>query len=225
MQGDLHARRIEAARLTKGTSTSTICQLVLGTVVRTIERDAAVLDFGAGTGALVKMLRAAGFHRITAADILPRPDGLDDLSWIQRDLNEPLPVSDGQYDAIVSTEVLEHLENPRAVFREFSRLLRSGGHLMVTTPNQESVRSLLSLLVRGHHVDFLDSSYPAHISAVLRMDLSRMCLENGFETPHFFYTDVGGLPAAPHITWQQVSAGFLRGRRFSDTLAMHARKR
>ena len=111
------------------------------------------------------------------------------------------------------------------MLREFGRVLRPGGHVVLTTPNQESVRSLLSLLVRGHYVDFLDSSYPAHISAILRTDLSRMCAESGFEPPRFFYTNIGSLPAAPHVTWQQVSAGLLRGQRFSDTLAMTTRKR
>ncbi|RPI57166.1 MAG: methyltransferase domain-containing protein [Acidobacteria bacterium] len=225
MQADLQARRLDAAKRTKGTSSSTIYRLVLDTAARMIDKGCHLLEFGAGTGSLVRMLRAAGFAHITAADILPRPNDLDGVSWIQRDLNEPLPAPDGAYDAVVSTEVIEHLENPRAVFRELGRVLRPGGHLLLTTPNQESVRSLLSLVVRGHYVDFLDSSYPAHISAVLRMDLSRMCAEGGFEPPRFFYTDVGSLPAAPHMTWQQVSAGLLRGRRFSDTLAMTSRKR
>ena len=70
------------------------------------------------------MLRAAGFSGdLTAADILPRPAGLDTTTrWIEGDLNEPLPLPSGSFDVIISTEVIEHLENPRAVFREFGRL-------------------------------------------------------------------------------------------------------
>jgi 2-polyprenyl-3-methyl-5-hydroxy-6-metoxy-1,4-benzoquinol methylase len=225
MQAELAARRLDAAKRTKGTSSSTIYDLVLDTAVRTLDKNGHVLEFGAGTGILVRMLRSAGFTRVSAADLLPRPADLGDVPWLQGDLNDPLPSADGEYDAVVSTEVIEHLENPRAVFRELARVLRPGGRLLLTTPNQESVRSLLSLLVRGHYVDFLDSSYPAHISAVLRLDLTRMCAESGFEPPSFFYTNVGSLPAAPHVTWQQISAGLLRGRSFSDTLGMTTRKR
>ena len=192
-----------------------------------IDRGADMLEFGAGAGSLVKMLRTAGFTgRITAADILPRPEDVDaGTSWVEGDLNEPLPLGDRAFDAIISTEVIEHLENPRATFREFGRLLRPGGVIILTTPNQESIRSLLSLLLRGHYVDFLDSSYPAHITPLVRLDLARLCSENGFEPPRFFYTDMGSLPGAPTISWQQVSAGLLRGRRFSDTIGMTSRKR
>lgn len=225
MQAELLERRLAAAKWTNGSSSSTIYDLVFGTAVRTIDKASRLLEFGAGTGTLVRMLRSAGFSRVTAADILPKPADLDGVEWLQRDLNDPLPVNDAAYDAVISTEVIEHLENPRAVMRELGRVLRPGGCLLLTTPNQESVRSLLALLVRGHYVDFLDSSYPAHISAVLRMDLTRMCQESGFEPPHFFYTDAGSLPLATRITWQRMSAGLLKGRRFSDTLAMSAKKK
>jgi 2-polyprenyl-3-methyl-5-hydroxy-6-metoxy-1,4-benzoquinol methylase len=227
MSGDLHARRLEAAKITKGTSSTIIYRLVLETASRTIARDAEILEYGAGAGSLVQMLRHADFRgRIFAADILPQPAGLNgSATWIEADLNGALPLHDDAVDAIISTEVIEHLENPRAAFREFGRLLRPGGILLLTTPNQESFRSLLSLLIRGHHVDFLDSSYPAHITPLVQLDLARLCAENGFDPPRFSYIGRGSLPGAPVISWQQLSGGLLRGRRFSDTLLMTARKR
>jgi 2-polyprenyl-3-methyl-5-hydroxy-6-metoxy-1,4-benzoquinol methylase len=226
MRTELYARRFDAAKMTKGTSSSIIYRLVVDTASRAIARDAEILEFGAGTGSVVKMLRAAGFTGpITAADILPRPAALNaEASWVEADLNEPLPLEDRAVDAIISTEVVEHLENPRAVFREFSRLLRPGGALVLTTPNQESFRSLLSLLLRGHYVDFLDSSYPAHITPLVQVDLARLCAETRFEPPSFSYTTRGSLPGLPSVSWQQVSAGLLRGCRFSDTLVMTTRK-
>ena len=227
MRDDLYDKRLDAARATKGTSSSTIYRLLVELASAVIDRDATLLEFGAGTGSLLGMLRATGFHgNLTAADILPRPEGLDtNTRWVEGDLNEPLPLPSASFDAIISTEVIEHLENPRAVFREFGRLSRPGGVLLLTTPNQESVRSLLSLVVRGHFVDFLDSSYPLHITPLLRQDLSRLCAENGFDPPQFRYTNQGSLPAAPRVSWQRVSGGCLTGRLFSDTIAMIARKR
>jgi 2-polyprenyl-3-methyl-5-hydroxy-6-metoxy-1,4-benzoquinol methylase len=224
---ELYERRLDAARITKGTSSPIIYELVLTTALRTIPPGADVLEFGAGTGSLLKMLRGTGFTgRVTAADILPRPADLaSDIAWIETDLNERLPIGDHSFDAIISTEVIEHLENPRATFRDFGRLLRPGGLLILTTPNQESLRSLLSLLVRGHYVDFLDSSYPAHITPLVRLDLVRLCTEAGFELPEISYSSRGGLPGAPTISWQQISAGLLSGQRFSDNLLMVARKR
>ena len=78
--------------------------------------------------------------------------------------------------------------------------------------------------MRGHFVDFLDGSYPAHITALVRRDFQRLCQEAGFEPPRFSYTNHGGVPRLPRLRWQTVSAGLLRGRLFSDNVLMLARK-
>lgn len=45
-----------------------------------------------------------------------------------------IPVDDGSFDAIVCTEVLEHLPEPIAVVREFGRILAPRGRLILTAP-------------------------------------------------------------------------------------------
>jgi 2-polyprenyl-3-methyl-5-hydroxy-6-metoxy-1,4-benzoquinol methylase len=119
--------------------------------------------------------------------------------------------------------VIEHLENPRQVAREWFRILKPGGTLILSTPNNESIRSLMALLVRGHYVAFLDSCYPAHITALLRKDLVRILTEAGFSDVRFHFTDHGGLPKLPAVSWQQVSWGLLNGCRFSDNVIATAR--
>ena len=215
----LGERRMRSALASQGTSKEAVYRAVLS-VTRTTGLSGEVLDFGAGTGVLMGRLLASGLSgTLTGADMLPRPTGIrDDIRWIQADLNEPTPLADASFDAIVSAEVIEHLENPRAVFREFRRLLKPNGKLLLTTPNQESFRAFASLLLRGHFVDFLDGSYPAHITALVRKDFERIATETGFARPRFFYTDDGGVPRFPTMKWQAVSLGLLRGRLFSDNV-------
>ncbi len=45
-----------------------------------------------------------------------------------------IPEPDGSFDAIMCTEVFEHLPDPVLAIKEFSRLLKSGGTLVITAP-------------------------------------------------------------------------------------------
>lgn len=185
-----------------------------------------LLDLGAGMGNLTRRLHATGlFSLVTAADIAPRPGGLPEaIDWLTADLNEPLPSPPGTFDTIVCAEVIEHLENPRALMREISRLLAPGGLAVLSTPNCENIRSLVALAVRGHHWAFGATSYPAHLTALTRLDLRRCCEEAGLTEWRCAYTNSGGLPGRPVISWQRLSLGMLSGLRFSDNVVVSAAK-
>lgn len=219
----LYQRRAEAAMTSRGISSEPILNAALA-ALKTVPCGMRLLEFGAGTGNLLRRLvDSACQGSLTGADILPRPVWLpESISWVQADLNQSTCLLESSFDIIVTTEVIEHLENPRAVAREFARLLRPGGRVVLTTPNQESIRSMLSLLATGHFVAFQESCYPAHISALLRTDLKRIFTEAGFQNIRFNFTNHGGIPKLPQITWQQISMGLLRGRLFSDNLVMEA---
>ncbi len=45
-----------------------------------------------------------------------------------------IPVPDGTFDAVLCTEVLEHVPEPVAVVKEIARVLRPGGRLILTAP-------------------------------------------------------------------------------------------
>ena len=45
-----------------------------------------------------------------------------------------IPLPDKSVDAIMCTEVLEHIPNPVAALHEFARLLKPGGYLLITAP-------------------------------------------------------------------------------------------
>lgn len=222
---ELLARRLAAAAAAGGGSCEPIYSVVERELAR-LDLGGHVLDFGAGSGVLTRRLLASGrFRTVTAADLLPPADSLPGLRWLSLDLNEPLAcLAPGSFEVLVAVEIIEHLENPRAVAREWFQLLRPGGTLLLTTPNNESWRSLIALVLRGHYVAFGDPCYPAHITALLRKDLTRILHEAGFAPPEFSFTDQGSVPGFPRLGWQSLSAGLLRGLRFSDNLLATARK-
>jgi 2-polyprenyl-3-methyl-5-hydroxy-6-metoxy-1,4-benzoquinol methylase len=217
--------RRHSAEASGGTSSDEIAAAIRRKIM---ERDlrGTILDYGAGAGRLTDSLLEMGrFERVVAADIMPVPQALASrIEWIEQDLNLPIRSHDGVFDAIVASEVIEHLENPRAVMRDLYRMLRPGGTVIVTTPNNESWRSLLALAVRGHFVAFGDSNYPAHIVALVRADIERILRETGFSSAEFSYTNDGGIPCKPNVKWQKISFGLLGGRRFSDNLLAIASK-
>ena len=223
--GSLVERRKAAADQSHGTSGGPIYDAIQARLTQLAIRG-DVLDFGAGTGELTRRLYAAGLYKsIAGADLFARPSELPaSIEWLEIDLNDRLPLPEARFDLVVGAEIIEHLENPRAVCREIFRLLRPGGYALLSTPNNESWRALLALALRGHFVAFGETSYPAHITALVRQDLDHALAEAGFIERSFCFTDVGGIPGVPARTWQSLP-GFRRGGlRFSDNVIVTGRK-
>lgn len=86
-----------------------------------------VLDFGAGSGKQKRIIltKATSY---TALDIEPAP-GVD----IVGDVLDP-PIADGTYDAIVSTQVMEHVKKPWIMAQQIARILKPGGTCIVSAP-------------------------------------------------------------------------------------------
>ena len=112
------------------------------------------LDAPCGAGAFSVFLQSQGFD-VSSLDI-GKVDGFlfesDKLTLA--DLNEGLPFPDNSFDLLVSIEGIEHLENPSFFLRECERVTRSGGIVIVTTPNVDSIRSRRKCLFDGYHTSF-----------------------------------------------------------------------
>ena len=197
---------------------------VLEAAWRLLEQHGAagvLLDLGCGQGRLRERLPAA-VTKYVGVDLSQHGAAwLDGAGFVEADLSAPLPLPDGFADVVASLETIEHLENPRAFLREAVRVLRPGGLLLVTTPNQESLLSLASLWVHGEHVAFRNAPglYPSHVTALLGVDLLRMAAECGLEDAALAYTGQGRMPGTAR-PWPAI----LRGRRFSDNVLLVARR-
>jgi 2-polyprenyl-3-methyl-5-hydroxy-6-metoxy-1,4-benzoquinol methylase len=212
-------RRENAARASEGHSADPILAMVL----RILEAEGArgdLLDVGCGRGDLFRRLPPT-ITSYTGVDLV-RYEGFPEsprATLRTSDLNQDLPVGDGVADVVVSIETVEHIENPRALFRELVRAVRPGGLVLVTTPNQLSVLSKLSFVLKDHHAHFQAVHYPAHITALLPSDLMNIGAELKLETPRIVYSDDGRIPG----TARHWPAPF-KGRLFSDNVAYLARK-
>ena len=115
----------------------------LDAAARFFEPTAMVLECGPGTGAFTLRLREANY-RVTCVGIAPGTFAVPDVTFVPHDLADDLPPAlQGAFDAVVATEVIEHLENGYAFFRTAASALRPRGKLIVTTPNVLSAYSRL----------------------------------------------------------------------------------
>lgn len=122
-------------------------------LARFIRPGATVLDAGAGPGTWILNRYRRQVGLAVGADVAFPPGhqaatGERFLTeWpVRADLTR-LPFADASFDLILCYDVLEHLVDPGAVFREFARLLAPGGGLVFKTPCLTSPTILASHLL------------------------------------------------------------------------------
>ncbi len=212
----------ERARRSLGASGEAIYRMVASAIASRHAGGGTLVDVGCGSGRLWPFVRER-FGRYVGVDAV-RYDGFPaDGELVTADLDSgALPLDAGCADVAVAVETIEHLENPRALMRSLVRLARPGGWVVVTTPNQLSLLSRATLLARGEHNAFRDGSYPAHITALLEVDLRRIAAECGLAEVSVEYSGSGRLvlSGAHYPRW--LSRLWPRG--FSDNVLLAGRK-
>jgi SAM-dependent methyltransferase len=53
---------------------------------------------------------------------------------VECDLNKPLPFEAASFDTIIISDVLEHIANPEMIWAEMSRILKTGGKILLSVP-------------------------------------------------------------------------------------------
>ncbi len=148
------------------------------------------LDIGAGQGELIQQLRRLLPFKSSACDYHVERFPLKDVPCVQINLNHGrLPYDDGSFDVVTASEVLEHVENFRAVLRDAYRVMRDGAVIVVTTPNVLNVNSRVRYLVSGFANLFgplpvrNDKLYSTggHITPIPYFYLAHAFLDAGFE--------------------------------------------
>ena len=94
-----------------------------------------ILDVGCGTGTMLTYLgtlgKAEGVDIDAEAVGYCRERGLENVRIGEA---AELPFEDGSFDLVTALDVVEHLDDDAAAFREMRRVLRPGGLLLVTVP-------------------------------------------------------------------------------------------
>jgi len=109
-----------------------------------------ILDVGCGDGRFSRAFAAACHSSsIIGIDISRKlaKDANSQFPALAATFDPRLPFRDGQFDAVLCSEIIEHLVDPDVLLTEIARVLTPEGYLFLTTPNLASWINRLSLLL------------------------------------------------------------------------------
>ena len=180
------------------------CDYIAPAIVQLLKQSGArrVIDVGAGNGALCALFKAAApdchvagveYDAEGVAIARRQHPGISfHNQGVQDDPAQVLALEGERFDAVVSTEVVEHLFSPHLLPRYAGGLLRDNGLLIITTPYHGYLKNLALSLVNGWDKHHTPLWHGGHIKFWSRATLTQLLESNGFEVTRFL--GVGRLP-------------------------------
>lgn len=120
------------------------------------------------------------------------------------------PYDDESFSTVLCCELIEHLfEDPMFMMSEINRILKPGGHLVLTTPNVASMRAL-SAILNGYHPGFFQSyikpggrhnDHPRHNREYTPDDIHHLLENAGFAVVRL---ETGEFRDDPHPDWAYI---------------------
>lgn len=128
-------------------------------VAKHVAPGSRILDAGCGTGLNLRNLPKGS----VGIDINPRNVAilrarLPDHEIVLGDIEE-MPFADASFDAVVCTEVLEHVPDPVVALREIRRVLRPEGRLLGSVPSRSLIWRLRFLSSTCPHSEPFHNEY------------------------------------------------------------------
>ena len=146
--------------------------------------DFCLLDVGCGAGNMIHHLSRYG--RVKGLEIDPRPVKVARQRGYdvdQFDVTQPMPFDDNTFDAVTALDVIEHNEDDLAILADSFRVLKPGGHLIITVP---------ALMWLWSHNDDIN----AHVRRYTAPELREKLTKSGFQVRRITYNNFFVFPLA-----------------------------
>lgn len=158
-----------------------------------------VADIGSGNGALCGLLDAEGFEVVGVErdeeGFLMSVDRYPSIKFYQMGVEsdpQPLLTAEKNFEAVISTEVIEHLYSPHLLPRFANAILKENGLLVISTPYHGYLKNLALSIANKWDYHHTPLWHGGHIKFWSRKTLSQLLAEAGFEVVGFH--GVGRLP-------------------------------
>ena len=125
-----------------------------------------ILEIGTGSGYGVEVIAPKATRYITLDKELPHsPVLLENVEYYDMEV-PPIGFENCSFDAVVSFQVIEHIEDDMTFVREVARVLRPEGKFVVSTPNAPMSLTRNPWHVREYKADELRNLLSCHFSNV-----------------------------------------------------------
>ena len=125
-----------------------------------------ILEIGTGMGYGVEVIAPKATRYISVDKELPEHiNQLENVEYYEMEV-PPIGFENGSFDAVVSFQVIEHIEEDIDFVREVSRVLRVGGKFVVSTPNAPMSLTRNPWHVREYNADELRNLLECSFSKV-----------------------------------------------------------
>jgi SAM-dependent methyltransferase len=166
-----------------------------------------VVDFPAGNGITSRNVKDLGGTPI-AFDLFPEYFRLEDITCSRVNVLDGIPLKDDYADFVICQEGIEHFSDQFRALKEFSRILKKNGSLIITTPNYSNLRARLSYflseserfpsLMPPNEIDSVwmnekdgsDEFYFGHVFLIGILKLRLLAKLAGFSIKHIQFTRV-----------------------------------
>lgn len=151
-----------------------------------------ISDIGAGYGHMQHKIESIGgiwqpFDYVKKMDF--------SIIW---DLNNEVPNEVKKAGIVIFLEVLEHLENPFLGIQHIANHIEKGGILILSTPNPQSSKNRLNLLLKGTLYAFQEKHLQEHHVFTPWEHIVRFYLkQNGFEILEYAIVDTAYIKQKP----------------------------
>lgn len=150
---------------------------ILEALLYKLQKSSKILEVGCGGGSLLKELQQKGYKNAGGLDISKKAVAVCKKRGVKN-----VKVADavatgysaGSMDAVIASDVLEHIENEEKALKEWNRILKKGGKLLLFSP-------AFNFLWSEH--DLANKHYRRYEAG----NLAKLLKKNGFEVERLGY--------------------------------------
>lgn len=207
-------------RFYDGTYYSHVCRtrsfLVYREIVNRLSINSKVIDIGMFPGTIIRQLKTLLKNNISCYGIGQKIDKefkefilpyLEECANVEMDpfylktsRQIQIPFAGKTFDAVIATEILEHLISPLELISEGARMLKNGGLFIISTPNVSHIGFVLKLALGRSNYERLDRSpmylqndpWRGHIRLYDKKELTTLFGRNNLKLVyHKYYRELG----------------------------------